>query len=384
MADENEKYLMELLKKPGNDVCADCEAKSPEWASYNIGVFVCTRCAGVHRSMGAHISKVKHLRLDRWEDSQVERMREVGNTVAKLRYEDRVPACYIRPGPDSPQVLIEQWIKAKYETQEFYYPERQNPYMNGFMEGFLMKRGKEDARYQPRKFVLKESENTLKYYVKENKEPKAVLQLSELNVSFVPNKTGNQNSLQISFLKDGTTRHIYVYHEDPKIIINWYFAIRCAQLHLLQLAYPGASDDELIGQLTKDFLKEGYLWKTGPRPTDAYKKRWFTLDNRKLMYHDDPMDAYPKGEIFIGHCSEGYSVKMGVPAGARDQGCSFTLETPDRTYLLSAQNEDDRMQWIDVLQKVLERPLTIKDANIAARLVRKRNANSTMNIFSAR
>lgn len=32
-----------------------------------------------------------------------------------------------------------------------------------------MKRGKEDARYHPRKFVLREAEDTLKYHVKENK-----------------------------------------------------------------------------------------------------------------------------------------------------------------------------------------------------------------------
>lgn len=32
-----------------------------------------------------------------------------------------------------------------------------------------MKRGKEDSRYHPRKFVLCEAEDTLKYHVKENK-----------------------------------------------------------------------------------------------------------------------------------------------------------------------------------------------------------------------
>lgn len=108
-------------------------------------------------------------------------------------------------------------------------------------------------------------------------------------MAFAPPKIGNQNSLQLSFMKDGTTRHIYVYHEDPEVITNWYLAIRCAKLHRLQVAYPGASENELLSQLTRDFPREGFLWKTGPRHTDAYKKRWFTLDGRKLMYHDDPM-----------------------------------------------------------------------------------------------
>lgn len=74
-----------------------------EWASYNIGIFLCTRCAGVHRSMGAHISKVKHLKMDRWEDSELERMKEVGNYKARLKYEQRVPACYRRPCEYDPQ-----------------------------------------------------------------------------------------------------------------------------------------------------------------------------------------------------------------------------------------------------------------------------------------
>lgn len=65
----------------------------------------------------------------------------------------------------------------------------------------------------------------------------------------------------------------------------------------------------------------------------------------------------------MGHSSEGYAVKIGVPPGARDQGFSFTLETPDRSYLFSAQSEDDRMQWMNVLQKVIDKPVTPQDAN---------------------
>lgn len=200
------------------------------------------------------------------------------------------------------RVLVEQWIRAKYQREEFCYPERQT-YTSGYYQGFLMKRGKEDSKYQSRKFVLSEADDTLKYYVRENKEPKAILRISELNVVFAPEKIGYPASLQITFLKDGTTRHIYVYHDDGEIINNWYMAIRCAKLHRLQVAYPSASECDLVNYLTEDFAKEGWLWKTGPRISDGFKKRWFTLDNRKLMYHDEPLDANPKGEIFIGKCT---------------------------------------------------------------------------------
>lgn len=53
--------------------------------------------------MGAHISKVKHLKLDRFEDSQLERLKEVGNYHAKLKHEERVPPCYRRPNENDPQ-----------------------------------------------------------------------------------------------------------------------------------------------------------------------------------------------------------------------------------------------------------------------------------------
>ncbi|XP_049778513.1 arf-GAP with dual PH domain-containing protein 1-like [Schistocerca cancellata] len=383
MADRNEKLLLELLKQPGNGECVDCGSKGPEWASYNIGIFVCTRCAGIHRSLGAHISKIKHLKLDRWEDCQVERMKSVGNINAKAKYEENVPPCYRRPVEGDPQVLVEQWIRAKYEREEFCHPGRQK-YISGYMEGYLMKRGKDDNRYHPRKFILSEAEDTLRYHVKEKKDPKAIIRLSELNVAFSPEKIEHANSLQLTYLKEGTTRHIYVYHDSSQVIVDWYMAIRCAKLHRLQVAYPAASESELVDHLTKDFAREGWLWKTGPKSSDSYKKRWFTLDNRKLMYHEDPMDAHPKGEIFLGHMLDGYSVRVGVPPGAKDLKFSFTLRTPERAYHLSAETEDDRDEWIQVITKVLERHMTPQDSSVASRLIRKRASGAGVHIFSSR
>ena len=63
----NKKQLAELkqlLDQPQNRYCADCTgggaAARASWASINTGVFLCMRCAGVHRGLGTHISKVAH------------------------------------------------------------------------------------------------------------------------------------------------------------------------------------------------------------------------------------------------------------------------------------------------------------------------------------
>ena len=38
-----------------------------------------------------------------------------------------------------------------------------------------------------------------------------------------------------------------------------------------------------------DFLKEGWLTKSGPKQSDGYRKRWFSLDRRRLMYHESKL-----------------------------------------------------------------------------------------------
>jgi len=372
MADRNGKQLVELLSKPGNNECADCGHNAPEWASYNLGLFLCTRCAACHRAMGAHISKIKHLKLDQWEDSQVARMREVGNHKSKLKYEQWVPSSYRKVTSSTPQVLVEQWIFAKYAREEFIYPERQQ-YTSGFMEGYLMKKGRENNQFLPRKFVLSEVDNTIKYYVKDKKEPKAIIKISDINVAFSPAKIPFPNSIQVDYMKDGSTRHIYAYHHDPQTVVNWYHAIRCCKLHLLQVAYPQATEMELMGHLSIDFDREGYLFKTGPSPKDGYKKRWFTLEGRKLMYHIDKLDAYPKGEIFLGHASHGYSVVPGVVPGFKEMGVCFTLHTPERAYQMSADSEAERSEWISAIDRVLKTQLLPQDNALANTLNKKRS-----------
>ncbi|XP_030379511.1 ARF GTPase-activating protein GIT2 [Scaptodrosophila lebanonensis] len=51
------------------DVCGDCGATDPSWASINRGILLCADCCSVHRSLGRHISIVKSLRQGNWEPS---------------------------------------------------------------------------------------------------------------------------------------------------------------------------------------------------------------------------------------------------------------------------------------------------------------------------
>eukprot|EP00300_Choanocystis_sp_HF-7_P002345 c11798_g1_i2.p1 GENE.c11798_g1_i2~~c11798_g1_i2.p1 ORF type:complete len:480 (+),score=83.68 c11798_g1_i2:33-1472(+) len=68
-----------LLEINGNSRCVDCGAAGPEWVSINLGVCMCIACSGVHRSLGAHISKVRSLLLDEFEPGVFEMPQLVGN-----------------------------------------------------------------------------------------------------------------------------------------------------------------------------------------------------------------------------------------------------------------------------------------------------------------
>ncbi|KAB5521259.1 hypothetical protein DKX38_025578 [Salix brachista] len=122
------RRLKDLLLQSDNLLCADCGAPDPKWASANIGVFICLKCCGVHRSLGTHISKVLSVTLDEWSDDEIDAMIEVGgNLSANSIYEAFLPDGVSKPGPDSSNEERIRFIRldlawSKYELQEFLKP----------------------------------------------------------------------------------------------------------------------------------------------------------------------------------------------------------------------------------------------------------------------
>ncbi|KAK9829298.1 hypothetical protein WJX72_005017 [[Myrmecia] bisecta] len=116
--EENKKYLAALkalLERPENRLCADCvgggAASRSSWASINTGVFICMRCAGIHRGLGVHISKVRSCTLDTWLPEQVRFMARTGNARANQYYEAKFSAAD-KPSYHSPD--LETFIRRKY------------------------------------------------------------------------------------------------------------------------------------------------------------------------------------------------------------------------------------------------------------------------------
>ncbi|RLV64106.1 hypothetical protein DV515_00017590, partial [Chloebia gouldiae] len=116
-----------------------CLFPGPRWASWNIGVFICIRCAGIHRNLGVHISRVKSVNLDQWTQEQIQCVQEMGNGKANRLYEAYLPENFRRPQTDQHpffylffiffpektwsfpilELAVESFIRDKYEKKKY-------------------------------------------------------------------------------------------------------------------------------------------------------------------------------------------------------------------------------------------------------------------------
>ncbi|KFW85619.1 Stromal membrane-associated protein 1, partial [Manacus vitellinus] len=92
----------------------------PRWASWNTGVFICIRCAGIHRNLGVHISRVKSVNLDQWtpEQIQVKYLKYVSNLAGMPGVLLKGFAFIIMPNLNV--LAVEFFIRDKYEKKKYY------------------------------------------------------------------------------------------------------------------------------------------------------------------------------------------------------------------------------------------------------------------------
>uniref|UniRef100_A0A8C5MGV4 ArfGAP with RhoGAP domain, ankyrin repeat and PH domain 1 n=1 Tax=Leptobrachium leishanense TaxID=445787 RepID=A0A8C5MGV4_9ANUR len=305
-----------------NQRCADCDAPNPDWASINLCVVICARCAGQHRSLGPSISKVRSLKMDNkvWTDELIQLFLELGNGVSNKFWAANVP----------PSEAINA-VSGTYERQTYITAK----YREGKYRRYHQLFANPTELNKALCVVVTTSDLT---------ETQALIFCgADVNCSsgdlLYPNpihlaeQAGQR--LQMEFLQQNRTSEI------PGLVMG----------------------DPIHGQhyVTQQCVTHnGYIYKTSSmsrlvtdrKGKEEFSRRWCVLNDGVLSYSENVHSSSPNGEIKM---SEIACVAV-IPPDTHGYDCTFEIYTSERLYLFATDTADEARDWIKSITKCLLPP----------------------------
>ncbi|XP_022079426.1 arf-GAP with Rho-GAP domain, ANK repeat and PH domain-containing protein 1-like isoform X2 [Acanthaster planci] len=310
--------LEQMYQNPSNKYCADCRMKDPDWASINLGICVCKNCSGLHRELGVHLSKVRSLKMDTkvWTPALVQLIMDLGNDRSNAFWEAHLNEDE-KAVPDDTLERRKVYIVGKYRDRKYCKPRL---ITDKNMNRTLLKAASLGNLEECVQLVFsganvsytREDGKTACDVAKECNFPVVAEFLNQnVGIKIVPGKndaasgTSEQGEKKLS-----TVRH-------------------------------------MARESKQEFIKKsGYLHKTGNNKKE-FLKRFCTLEHGIFSYFEEKSQP-AKNTI------EGIEMILIAVTEPR-QGHKFCFEiytSPGRTYLLSAETEEDRKEWMIALAKI--------------------------------
>ncbi|CAN9509584.1 unnamed protein product [Ophioblennius macclurei] len=322
-----------------NRSCADCHAAEPEWASVNLGVVICKKCAGQHRSLGPSLSKVRSLKLDSsiWSNELVELFLEVGNKNANSFWAANLPLEEdLYSGASAEQRAT--FIRRKYRERKY----------RRVLEGFQ--------------------------------------DLEQLNQALCAAVVSSDVLQTMALVFSGAD--VMCATGDPTYSTPYLLAQRAGQklqmefLHQNKLSdFPSLepwSDNASLSEAS--LFMDGFLYISSSltkaplerRARDDMIHRWCTLEGGFLSYYESERSASAIGRVDV---TEVVSLAVSTSETMTGAGAVFTVELylqTERVLIVGAKTQETQHDWIQALTKCFVpakvEGLVRKDSELIGRL----------------
>ncbi|XP_051782489.1 arf-GAP with Rho-GAP domain, ANK repeat and PH domain-containing protein 1 isoform X2 [Erpetoichthys calabaricus] len=314
----NYEVAEKIWSVESNCFCADCGAAKPEWASINLCVVVCKRCAGEHRSLGPSISKVRSLKMDKkvWTEELIQLFLVMGNQKSNEFWAANIPPSEAL-SPASCSSDRRRFISAKYREGKY-------------------------RRYHPLFGNQEALDKALCLNMQSNDVGETLaLVFCGANVNcdtgdpIYPTPIDQAKSynqiLQVEFLTQNKSTEI------PRSDI-------------------GSHMDRQYYVAPPSITHSGFLYKTasmGKLVTDRkakeeFSRRWCTLNDGVFSYYDSDKNSTPNGELRM---REIVCLSVSPP---ETHGYDYTFEIytdSDRLYLFGIDKPDALREWVKSIVK---------------------------------
>ncbi|XP_074428314.1 arf-GAP with Rho-GAP domain, ANK repeat and PH domain-containing protein 1 isoform X2 [Larus michahellis] len=306
-----------------NRFCADCGSPQPDWASINLCLVICKRCAGEHRGLGPGITKVRSLKMDRkvWTEELIELFCQLGNAVGNRFWAANVPPSEAI-GPSSSSGDRRRFLLAKYREGKYrrYHPlfgnqqELDRALCVAVTTGDL-------AETQALLFCGAGASCP-------TGDPQCPTPLA------LARRSGQR--LQMEFLLQNKTS------EAPRLEV-------------------GGSEEKPYWVPPPSVTHNGFLYKTpsmakpvGERKgQEEFSRRWCALQDGVLSYYESDRNAVPNGEIKV----EEMVCLVNNPPHAHGFESTFEVYTEsERLYLFGSESPDSAREWLKSIAKSFVHP----------------------------
>uniref|UniRef100_A0A8B9BDI7 ArfGAP with RhoGAP domain, ankyrin repeat and PH domain 1 n=1 Tax=Anser brachyrhynchus TaxID=132585 RepID=A0A8B9BDI7_9AVES len=301
-----------------NRFCADCGSPQPDWASINLCVVICKRCAGEHRGLGPGITKVRSLKMDRkvWTEELIELFHHIGNAVANQFWAANVPPSEaIGPGSSSQdrrRFLIAKYREGKYRRYHPLFGNQEE------LDRALCAAVTTSDLAETQALVFCGAAVTCATGDPQCPTPLALAE-----------KSGQR--LQMEFLLHNKTS------ETPRLEV-------------------GGSEEKHYSVLLPCVTHNGFLYKTPSmakpvserKGQEEFSRRWCTLQDGVLSYYENDRNAVPNGEIKAG------DIVCLVNNPPHTHGIESTFEVyieSERLYLFGLDCPEAAREWLKSIAK---------------------------------